>query len=50
MLELLSTGLSNAAIADRLHLRVATVKTHVSEILTRLGARNRVEAARMLFP
>ncbi|MFI5983413.1 LuxR C-terminal-related transcriptional regulator [Streptomyces sp. NPDC051555] len=50
VLELLSTGLSNAAIADRLHLRVATVKTHVSEILTRLGAHNRVEAARMLFP
>ncbi|MFE3553402.1 LuxR C-terminal-related transcriptional regulator [Streptomyces sp. NPDC059193] len=50
VLELLCTGLSNAEIADRLHLRVATVKTHVSEILTRLGAHNRVEAARMLFP
>ncbi|MFZ3491997.1 LuxR C-terminal-related transcriptional regulator [Streptomyces sp. 5.8] len=50
VLDLLAAGLSNAAIADRLHLQMGTVKTHVSEILTRLGAHNRVEAARMLFP
>ncbi|MFZ3475877.1 DNA-binding response regulator [Streptomyces sp. 4.24] len=50
VLNLLATGLSNAEIASALDLRVGTVKTHVSEILTRLGANNRVEAARLVFP
>ncbi|GGL32357.1 response regulator [Planomonospora parontospora] len=45
VLTLLGAGLSNAQIARRLHLVEGTVKAHVSAILTRLGARNRVQAA-----
>jgi DNA-binding NarL/FixJ family response regulator len=43
VLELLAQGLSNAEIADALTLERTTIKTHVQRILTRLGARNRVE-------
>ncbi|WP_277213584.1 response regulator [Isoptericola croceus] len=41
----LSQGLSNAEIAAELYLSVPTVKTHVSRILDKLGASNRVQAA-----
>jgi DNA-binding NarL/FixJ family response regulator len=45
VLELLGEGLTNAEIADRLFLSTRTVDHHVSAILTRLGARNRSQAA-----
>jgi DNA-binding NarL/FixJ family response regulator len=38
-------GLSNADIAGELYMSVPTVKTHVSRILTKLDATNRVQAA-----
>ncbi|WP_218612301.1 response regulator transcription factor [Pseudonocardia sp. KRD291] len=41
----LGAGRSNAEIAARHHLSVATVKTHVSAILTKLDLNNRVQVA-----
>jgi DNA-binding NarL/FixJ family response regulator len=41
----IAQGKSNAAIATELHLSVATVKSHVSAILTKLGLDNRVQIA-----
>ncbi|WP_153542404.1 response regulator transcription factor [Streptomyces sp. RB17] len=49
ILRLLAHGLSNGAIASELGLTEGTVKGHVTQILERLGAANRVEAARIAF-
>jgi DNA-binding NarL/FixJ family response regulator len=38
-------GLANAEIASELYMSVATVKAHVSRLLTKLGVENRVQIA-----
>ncbi len=45
VLPLVVEGLSNQEIADRLHLGVTTVKTHVANLIGKLGAQNRVQLA-----
>ncbi|MFC9252581.1 response regulator [Amycolatopsis thailandensis] len=44
VLRLMAAGLSNVEIAGELYLGVQTVKTHVGNILAKLGARDRTQA------
>lgn len=45
VLEQIAQGRSNKQIGEVLNLSESTIKTHVSEILRRLGVENRVQAA-----
>ena len=45
VLELIVDGCSNAEIAERLYITVGTVKTHVCNILNKLSASDRTQAA-----
>jgi DNA-binding NarL/FixJ family response regulator len=45
VLDLVGEGLSNAEIADRLHIGVTTVKTHITALMTKTDSPNRVRLA-----
>lgn len=45
ILQLMAAGADNETIAERLHFGYGTIKLHVREILEKLGAANRTEAA-----
>ncbi|GAA1504527.1 response regulator transcription factor [Sphaerisporangium rubeum] len=45
VLRRVARGRTNAEIAEELHVSMSTVKFHVAGILTKIGARNRVELA-----
>jgi DNA-binding NarL/FixJ family response regulator len=45
VLRLLARGHTNAEISLRLRLGQSTVKSHVQNVLTKIGVRNRVRAA-----
>ncbi|QXJ24585.1 response regulator transcription factor [Actinomadura graeca] len=45
VLGLVGAGLSNREIADRLHLGVTTVKTHVANLMRKTGCPNRIRLA-----
>ncbi|MEV8320858.1 response regulator transcription factor [Streptomyces sp. NPDC059900] len=49
VLALVGAGLSNAEIARRLHVVEGTVKAYVSQVLARLGFKNRVQAAILAY-
>ncbi len=44
VLELLAEGCSNQQIADRLYISIHTVKSHVSNLLSKLGVNRRTQA------
>ena len=49
VLRLVADGLSNGAIADRLFISTKTASVHVSNILAKLGAASRGEAAALAY-
>ena len=49
VLVLVAQGMSNAELAAALHVTLPTAKTHVSRILTKLGARDRTQLAILAY-
>jgi len=49
LLQLLSTGLSNKEIADKLYISYDTVKKHINNIYRKLHVQNRAEAVNKAF-
>ena len=45
VLDLVAAGLSNTEIADRLHIGVTTVKSHITSLMTKTESPNRVRLA-----
>ncbi len=45
VLRLVTAGLSNREIAERLYITTGTAKTHLHNLCGKLGVRNRTEAA-----
>ena len=50
VLELVAAGLTNTAIAERLHIGVTTVKTHITSLMTKTASPNRVRLALLARP
>ena len=49
VLALMIEGLNNTQIAGRLHVSPSTIKSHVSNILSKLGVASRTEAVTLAF-
>jgi DNA-binding NarL/FixJ family response regulator len=49
VLLLIAEGLSNPEIARRLHVSTATVKTHINNLFTKTGLKDRAQAVRYAY-
>jgi DNA-binding NarL/FixJ family response regulator len=49
VLMLIARGISNAEIEQSLHVTMATARTHVARLLTKLGARDRAQLVMVAY-